>query len=153
LKPVAGGRKPSGLQPGLNFQYYEGEFTDLPDFNALTPAATGWTGRVSLDPSPQTNALALRFEGYIEIPADGVYTFNTRSNDGSQVFIGDTLVVDNGGQHPMRGQSGFLAMRKGYYPLRITYFQAGALYGLDFNYAGPGIEMQPVPMSALWRKP
>lgn len=153
LKPISAKSHPTGLLPGLNFQYYEGEFTDLPDFNALTPTATGWTGRVSLDPSPQTNALALRFEGYIEIPADGVYTFNTRSNDGSQLFLGDKLLVDNGGQHPMRGQSAFIALRKGYYPLRVTYFQAGALYGLELYYSGPGIEMQQVPTSALWRKP
>jgi len=153
LKPISARPHPSGLLPGLNFQYYEGEFSDLPNFNALTPAATGWAGRVSLDPAPQTNALALRFEGYIEIPADGVYTFNTRSNDGSQLFIGDTLLVDNSGQHPMRGQSAFIALRKGYYPLRVTYFQAGALYGLELYYSGPGIEMQQVPTSALWRKP
>ncbi len=151
LKPQAAIR-PGHLLPGLRFEYYEGQFEELPNFDALTPAVSGWTGRISLDPAPALDAMALQFDGFIQVPADGVYTFGTRSNDGSQVFIGDTLVVDNGGLHTMRGESGFIALRKGYHPLRVTYFQSGAMYGLEFSYAGPGIEMQEVPGSVLWRR-
>ncbi len=151
LKPQAAVRV-GRLQPGLWFNYYEGEFQELPDFDKLTPVSSGWAGRVSLDPAPQLNALALCFDGFVKVPADGVYTFGTRSNDGSQVFIDGKLLVDNGGRHTMRGQSAFVALRKGYHPLRVTYFQGGAMYGLEFFYAGPGIEMQEVPGSVLWRR-
>lgn len=152
LTPVAPVKPVGRLQAGLNYAYYEGQWDELPDFDALTPVVTGWTGRVSLDAAPATDAMAMEFEGYIEAPADGVYTFGTRSNDGSQVFIGDRLVVDNGGRHTMQGQSGFIALKKGLHPLRVTYFQAGALSGLEFFYAGPGIEMQTVPVTAMWRR-
>ncbi len=152
LTPVAP-VKTARLQAGVNYAYYEGQWDELPDFGALTPVAAGWTGRVSLDAAPATDAMAMQFEGYIEAPADGVYTFGTRSNDGSQVFLGDRLVVDNGGRHTMQGQSGFIALKKGMHPLRVTYFQAGALSGLEFFYAGPGIELQEVQGSVLWRRP
>jgi len=144
--------RPGRVKSGLAFEYYEGQFQEIPDFDKLTPASTGTAGRVSLDPAPQLDALALSFDGYIQVPADGVYTFATRSNDGSQVFVDGTLLVDNGGRHTMRGQSGFIALRKGYHALRVTYFQGGLLYGLEFLYAGPGIELQEVSGSVLWRR-
>jgi len=34
----------------------------------------------------------------------------------------------------------------------VTYFQAGAQYGLELLYAGPGIELQEVPGDVLFRK-
>ncbi len=151
LKPRAAVR-PGKLRAGLHFDYYEGTFNDLPNFSTLKPVKSGVAKIVSLDAAPQLDAMALQFNGFIKVPADGVYTFGTRSNDGSQIYIGDTLVVDNGGRHTTRGQTGFAALRKGYHPIRVTYFQAGAVSDLEFFYNGPGIEHQAVPASVLWRK-
>ncbi len=144
---------PGHVRPGVRFSYYEGSFEDLPDFRILTPVYSGWAERVSLDPARLRDGMALEFTGYIKVPQDGVYTLGTRSNDGSQVFVADTLVVDNGGRHALRGQSGFVALRKGFHPIRVTYFESALIEALEFYYAGPGIDMQTVPGTALWYRP
>jgi hypothetical protein len=148
-----GAVKVGRLQPGLRFDYFEQQFDALPDFDALTPTVSGTTPDVSLAVARSLDAFALQFHGYFLAPEDGIYTFGTHSNDGSMVYIGDTLVVDNGGLHTALGQSGFIALKKGYHPLRITYFESGGTEALEFTYAGPGIERQPVPASALWHDP
>jgi hypothetical protein len=145
--------RPGKLRAGLRFDYYEGAFNELPDFALLKPVASGAAKIVSLDSARARDTMALQFKGFIKVPADGVYTFGTRSNDGSRVYIGDILVVDNGGRHTTRGQTGFAALRKGYHAVRVTYFQAGSASDLEFFYSGPGIEHQVVPSSALWRRP
>ncbi len=42
---------------------------------------------------------AFVFDGWIRIPLDGVYTFYLSSDDGSRLYIGDQLTVDNDGLH------------------------------------------------------
>ena len=145
-----GAAKVGELKPGLRYEFYELALDAQPDFDAMTPASTGVSPVVSLDPSPTRDPMALQFHGYLLAPSDGVYTFGTFSNDGSMVYIGDTLVVDNGGLHSALGQSGFIALKKGYHPLRVTYFESGGTEVLEFYYAGPGIDRTVVPAEALW---
>ncbi len=145
-----GAAKVGELKPGLRYEYYELALDAEPDFGAMTPETRGITPVVSLEPSPTRDPMALQFHGYFLAPADGVYTMGTFSNDGSMVYIGDTLVVDNGGKHSALGQSGFIALKRGFHPLRLTYFESGGSEALEFYFAGPGIERQLVPASALW---
>ena len=51
--------------------------------------------------SETENWFALVFEGFISIPADGVYTFYCRSDDGTILYIDKQLVVDNDFNHGM----------------------------------------------------
>ena len=50
-----------------------------------------------LDVRERDTHFSLRFNGRIDGPQDGVYTFGTTSNDGSMLYIGDDLIVENDG--------------------------------------------------------
>ena len=72
----------AGLEPGLSFKAYQGTWTQLPDFAMIQPVASGTADR----PSAATYAshpdrFALEFVGLVKVPADGLYTFFTRSDD------------------------------------------------------------------------
>lgn len=136
-------------QPGVVCKYYEGQWQDLPDFDALTPAKVEVVDAMNLEPSDRETMFALQFTGYVTVPRDGLYTFCTNSNDGSQLFIGDTLVADNGGLHASEVRGGFIALKAGMHPIRVIYFQEGGTTALSVQYEGPGIGRQEIPPSAL----
>ncbi len=120
----------------------------------MKPAAVGATPRFSLEPSADkaASAHALEFAGYLNAPRDGVYVFTVRSNDGSRLHVGSVQVVDNDGLHKERAISGFVALRKGQYPIKLEYFDAGGAAALSAHYAGPGIPYQEIPPQALSRQ-
>jgi len=136
---------------GLNYAYYEGDFVEQPDLDALAPVKTGTTSTINLRRAERMDGMAFRYTGYFKAPADGVYNFALRSNDGSLMYLHDQLVVDNGGQHKSETQSGAVALRAGYHPLRIEYYDAGAEEELELSLEGPGIERGKIPAKLLAR--
>ncbi|WP_233635972.1 GDSL-type esterase/lipase family protein, partial [Hymenobacter setariae] len=93
---------PANTTAGLNYQYYEGTWLQLPDFNNLPVVKAGTTELPTLDMRNRDDDFAVRYTGFVDVPADGEYTFYTSSDDGSQLFIGSTLVVDNNGAHGLQ---------------------------------------------------
>lgn len=94
---------------------------------------------------------AVRFTGFVRVPADGVYTFYAGSDDGSRLWIGSTLVVDNDGVHKMWERSGAIALRAGKHAVTVAMFQATGAEGLVVGYSGPGIAKTEIPAEALFR--
>jgi predicted esterase len=115
---------------GLDYKYYEGVWTVLPDFNALTPVDSGHVDNIDISLKQVTDDYAFLWEGKIHIPVAGNYTFETRSDDGSKVYIGGydtgTVVVDNDGRHSARYRSGTYNFPvAGVYPIAVSFFRNG----------------------------
>ncbi|MDD4644854.1 MAG: glycoside hydrolase family 38 C-terminal domain-containing protein, partial [Bacteroidales bacterium] len=92
----------AGLKPGLKWAYYEGRWRRLPDWSKLTPLKTGTSMTPELPVNHAPEFFGVVYDGYINVPADGNYTFYTTSDDGSSLMIDDVLITDNDGAH---GQS------------------------------------------------
>lgn len=142
---------PAGTVSGVNFQYYQGTWDLLPNFNALTPTASGTTSRFTLANPLRADHYAYRFTGFVSVPRDGTYTFYTFSDDGSQLFIGNTLVVDNDGRHSYRERSGTIGLKAGTHAITVTYFENVGEALFNVGYAGPGVPQQFIPATALSR--
>ena len=102
---------------------------------------TAWVSR------PQ---FAIKQEGYIEVAKSGIYTFYTISDDGSALYIGTDLVVDNDGPHGNRESSGRIALAKGKHPIKVLYFEIGGAEILEVYYEGPDIEKKEIPSAVLF---
>ena len=134
-------------QTGLYYEYYEiAGLTALPDFDALTPASTGTISTADLSVREHDDHFALRFSGYLSIEVAGDYTFYTSSDDGSQLFIDGSLVVDNDGLHEVEEQSGVIGLSSGLHPIVITMFEAGGGEILETSWAGPDTVGAKVPL-------
>ncbi|HEY9044963.1 MAG TPA: PQQ-dependent sugar dehydrogenase [Ohtaekwangia sp.] len=142
---------PANTVAGLVYQYYEGAWSALPNFNTLTPVETGTVTTINLTPRNREDDYAFRYTGYIDVPTDGTYTFYTSSDDGSQLYIGSTLVVNNDGLHATREVSGTIGLKRGKHSLTVTFFERQGSAVLTSSYAGPGITKQVIPASALFR--
>jgi len=148
--PVA----PPATLPGLEFAAYQGQWNRLPDFAALSPVARGCTDRVSLAAwSGGGDYYALVFRGLVRVPADGLYTFATRSDDGSKLWIGDELVVDNDGLHGVAEATGMVRLAAGLQPIRVEFFEAAGDESLSAFIEGPGLPRQEIAPRMLSSEP
>ncbi len=142
---------PATTVSGLQYEYYEGAWSSLPDFNALPPTKTGTTPAFDLSPRNRNDNLGFRYRGYLDVPTDGTYTFYTNSDDGSRLSIGSTLVVENDGLHGAQERSGAIGLKAGKHAVTVTFFEREGDEVLTVSYAGPGIAKQVIPGSRLSR--
>ena len=89
------------------------------------------------------------FEGWLDVPASGVYTLFIESDDGSRLLVDGVEVIDNDGLHAVLEKTGMLALKAGLHPIEVTYFESGASEALSLEYEGPGIARQRIPPEAL----
>ena len=142
---------PANAVNGIEYKYYEGSHYDvLPDFTSLSPIKAGTTPNFDLSVANRSEVFAINFTGYIDVPADGQYTFYTNSDDGSKLYIDNILVVDNDGQHSMIERSGTIGLKAGKHVISVGFFQQQVDKGLKVSYEGPGISKQIIPSSVLY---
>lgn len=142
---------PVDVSNGLDYRYYTGTWQYLPDFDALTPAGQGMIANFSIASAPAADGFGYVFEGYIEAPVDGQYTFYSHSDDGSRIYIDDRVIVSNDGVHGSREVQGRAALRAGLHKIRVTYFENDGNQRLEVRWAGPGFGKQWIPNGSLYR--
>ena len=138
---------------GLNYEYYMGAWTMLPNFTDLKSTRKG---RVYDFDLTKINSLdekfGIVFSGQLEIIENSDYTIDLNSNDGSKLFINDRLIVDADGLHGFSGDSGKIFLEKGRHNIRVEYFQAGGGKGLELLYESHNIEKQKIPADLFFIK-
>ncbi len=142
--------KKKSLSKGLEYKYYEGQWQYLPDFKSLNVVNSGISDDLDLDKIKQRDDYwGVVFNGFIHIPAKGIYTFATNSDDGTRLYIADKLVVDNDGPHSPRSISGQIALEKGVHPFKLEYFDDYGGEVLLVWIIGPDFEKQLLPLDLL----
>jgi predicted alpha/beta superfamily hydrolase len=134
--------KAKGMKPGgLHYSYYEGEWDKLPDFAVLKPVKTGIADSTfNLDKLPRKDNFALVLEGDLEVKEDGYYIFALSSDDGSQFYLNNQLLLDNDGLHNNDPHKSYiLPLQKGFYPIKVAYFQKDGGRNLTLQYITPGV--------------
>lgn len=135
---------------GIKVSVYEGRFSTLPDFTGLVPVKTTIVTSVDHKSSGKGSLFALVYEGYLRIPADGIYGLFVISDDGSKMVIDDTEPVMNDGIHGIREEGRYFPLSEGFHRLRIEYFQQEGGIGLEFRVEPPGQTPGTVPADWLF---
>lgn len=133
---------------GTNFRYYEGLYKVVGDIEKSSLKESGTMPEPSIKGAKQADHFAYIFSGLISIPEDGVYEFMTRSDDGSVLYINDLKVVDNDGSHGAISATGRIALKKGFHPYRLLYFEDYEGEELSWGWRVPGSDKF-VPIPAL----
>lgn len=129
-------------QTAFSYQYFEGNWTQLPDFSSLTPVATGTATTIDVSPRLRDDYFGLRFTGTFIAPVAGDYTFYTISDDGSRLYINGSMVVDNDGLHGSQERTGVITLAAGAHELVVDYFEAAGGEYLEAGYEGPNSPRQ-----------
>jgi putative heme-binding domain-containing protein len=116
----------------------------------LKPTLTGRMDNfATFVPGGRKDAFATKLVASIQAPATGEYSFFTRSDDGSRLYIDGREVVNNDGLHGLVERGGRVNLEAGLHEIIVTYFDNGGGDGLTVSWAGPGIRKQKIPAQAL----
>ncbi len=151
-------QNPIGAEPSLEVSYYALESpTALPDFSQLVSYGGHLVETLNYASTNDEFALSGRadnvgavYTGWIDVPASGFWTLGLTSDDGSKLWIGDDLVVNNDGLHGMVTVNGTRALSAGKHALRVEFFEAGGGAGLQMRWSGPGVSTAIVPADRLF---
>jgi hypothetical protein len=146
---------PANTVAGVDYQYYEGAFSQLPDFTSLPVVKSGVVSGFDVPGvQPREFDYAVRFTGYFQAPTSGQYSFFVFSDDGAQLFVGSTLVVSNDGTHDdTQEHAGTIGLQAGTHAVTLTYFQGQGAGRLTVFYQGPDGVRRLLPASSLVRVP
>ncbi len=165
----------SAASPGLNYSYYEGDWSMGGQMVALpAPSQRGTVQEVLELPHRHDNdAFLYDYRGYLSIPTDGVYTFHaplemiTPTQDAGydlRLWIGREEWYPTTRWHNYGGWS--IPLQAGLYSFRVVYVDQRASEmvggGSDksatwkgdkptIEISGPGVERQPIPSAWLRR--
>lgn len=139
----------TGLTKGLTCSYYEGSWDSIPDFAAMKAKRTTTLDSVTIPPFARDEDYGVVLTGYITVPKDGLYDFFLGSDDGSDLMLADTLLIDNDGLHGMGDVDGGIGLKAGTHSIRIQMFQKKGDEGLHLLVDGPGVRKQTVPAEWL----
>lgn len=150
---VSSGKPATGT--GLLARWFGG--TELSDKPLLVRLEGNLAYTMSSDQSPAPGVpgenVSARWEGFVEAPVAGAYTFSTRSDDGVRLWVNGTQVVDNWTDHapvddfaprPVTLTAGQRV------PIRLEWFQGGGGGEISLLWSYPGQERQAIPKTRLY---
>jgi S1-C subfamily serine protease len=117
---------------GIRYEFYEGRFNEMPDFEKLEPVRGGMSDNLDVATLSmgRNDNFAIRFVGHATVENDGLYRIVIVSDDGSKLYINDELFIDNDGNHPAKPSGRLVRLKKGLLPIRVEYFQGDGLKSL-----------------------
>ncbi|VAX26294.1 beta-galactosidase [hydrothermal vent metagenome] len=126
------------LGNGVEYRYYTGKFEGTPNYLTLTADKIMTIDQFRLENIENVPShYALLLIGSLHIKVAGEYTFYCGSNDGSKLYIGDKLLVDNDGGHGYQEKEGTINLDKGVHKIEVRYFQKGGGQELKVSWKGP----------------
>ncbi len=75
------------------------------------------------NPSISENTFTVEWLGYLFVPEKDVYTFALESDDGSFLWIDETLVIDNWADHEAKESRGKIQLEKVWHSLNVSYYE------------------------------
>jgi hypothetical protein len=149
------------LQPGLVGEYFIDRNTIEQMPEDLTPFLVRVDAQVNFRATQGefygtklANDFVVRWTGIIRVETPGQYTFGLRSDDGSRLYIGDNLVIDNVKGKPMELVEGKAELPAGDHPIRIEFGQGSGGAGIILSWKRPGDEkLSAVPAKVLFHDP
>ena len=119
----------------IAYEYFEGSWRTVPDFDSLTPVLTGELDTITTAPKLKSENFGFRYSLSIYVPVAEAYTFYVTSDDGSNLLVDDQLVVDNDGLHGSRERQGTIDLAEGEHEIVVEFFQRTGRVALDVQFA------------------
>jgi alpha-mannosidase len=141
---------PASLAPGLSCRTYEGEWSKPPDFSTLKSVGEITLATVGLPTDRATDRFGMACQGFLAVPADGLYTFKLRSADASELRIDGAVVVEN--ESPdFISRFGKAALQAGLHPIEVRFVHGDFfIKGLELAMDAPDKPLAPVAMGRLF---
>jgi hypothetical protein len=143
--------------PGLTWQIYPGDWTQLPDLTTEHAVFNGESPNL-YEESQGFTRYATAWDGLIDIPADGGYTFHLLDRDGARLVIDGLEVAKTGPPfaqvcgspgNAMRYDHGSLGLRAGKHTFHLEGLHSVSPGSPRLLWEGPGLGLTDVPPVAF----
>jgi hypothetical protein len=143
--------------PGLAWNIFPGEWTELPDLKAERAVFSGESLNLRADSQGFTH-YAAAWDGFIDIPADGGYTFHLLARDGARLVIDGVEVAKTGPPfmqvcgslgNAMRYDRGSLGLRAGKHVFHLEGLHSASQGSPRLLWEGPALPLTDVPQAAF----
>ncbi len=127
----------------LHYRYYTGDkLVKLPDFAKLTGVEEGQlpSGRMEITQhqNDRSDDYAYEFEGALDCPKDGDYTFYMSADAGAQLLIDGKNVIKADGPRPAKFHDKKINLTKGEHAIKVHYYQGDAYASFHLSWKTPG---------------
>lgn len=134
---------------GVAYEYYEGIVHAVNNIEKLAVKESGVSETFNINNRMKDINFAYKFNGYVNIPVDGKYTFYLASNDGSVLSLDGHELINHDGPHAISEESAEVALQKGKHKIVLKYFQLMGGQALRLSWEGPNIKKEEIPVSVL----
>jgi hypothetical protein len=144
------------IAAGLGWRIYPGTWSELPDLSAAHAVFSGDSPNLSADPQGFTG-YAAAWDGFIDIPADGGYSFHLLARDGARLVIDGMEVAHTGppfaqvcgaAGNAMRYDRGSLGLRAGQHSFHLEGLHSASQGAPRLLWEGPALPLTDVPPAA-----
>jgi hypothetical protein len=144
------------MAAGLTWQIYPGEWTELPNLDKERVIFSGEGPGLRADAQGFTH-YAAAWDGFIDIPADGGYTFYLLARDGARLVIDGVEVAKTGPSfaqvcgspgNAMRYDRGSLGLRAGQHVFHLEGLHSASQGSPRLLWEGPALHLTDVPPAA-----
>ena len=141
---------------GLAWRIFPGEWTELPELKAERAIFAGESPNLHADPQGFTR-YAAAWDGFIDIPVDGGYTFHLMARDGTRLVIDGMEVAKTGPPfaqvcgspgNAMRYDRGSLGLRAGKHAFHLEGLHSASQGSPRLLWEGPALPLTDVPPAA-----
>lgn len=137
--------KINDTQAGLAANYYKGFFKNTSYMLNQKADSIFVTNNINIPKTIKAQSFGIKYNGYINIPQDGIYTFYLTSDDGSKLRLANRSTVDNDGLHAAIEKSGQAALKKGLQAFALDFIEGGGGYKLILKYSVNGSAAMDIP--------
>ncbi|MBR1518269.1 MAG: GH92 family glycosyl hydrolase [Prevotella sp.] len=140
----------TNTQPGCRFTYHRGMFTWTRDVARSPIVKSGVLPAPSIAGATDEDHFGFIFDGYLDIPEDGLWEFAVTSDDGAVLLLDGKLAVNGDGSHSNYTATGYIALLKGMHQFRLLYLEDYEGQNLEWAWKAPSAaEFAPIPESAI----
>ncbi|WP_064746712.1 family 20 glycosylhydrolase [Lysobacter antibioticus] len=132
---------PRPSRVGLGYRLYEGSYASLDEFaRAGEPSKQGAATSLDVEGYGLLRRYGLRFDGYVEAQADGVYRFALQGDDRSALYVdGEPVIRNDSYDQTLHAQ---VPLKRGWHRLRLDWYQRDGGRGLRLQWAAPGAPLR-----------
>ena len=140
------------LLPGLKAHYFEGYCVKLADMNNYPILKNSILPKFDIGAIKDSRSFGYFFDGFLQVPETGVYTFYLNSNDGSNLTVDSKLELVNDGFHRAQEMACKIWLEKGAHSIGVDYFQMGGAKSLTVSWAFENGKKVEIPAEALFHE-
>jgi hypothetical protein len=143
---------------GLRYEYFRGSNADIDRLTERDATSTGVNAAFNLAAMPHGERYSAVFEGLIDVPADGGYTFTLLNNDDGRLEIDSAAIATSPKAWPqvcgtegnaVQAARGSVALAKGEHRIRVAMTHTSGPDGFAVWWQGPGVQQAAIPTHRL----